>query len=164
MSRTLKGSLVVCVVAAASALISAEARAAATMINASPRAEKVNAAAARKATPASQSVVQREKWVGSRAIIFDPSTKSLRKPTENEVAQMVDSLRKMTTSKPKSFLTPRVQSAGGARQAVMEGELANVIIARSAADGSTETRCVQTFEEAAEFLGLVMTSSKPGEN
>ena len=163
MSRTLKGSLVVCVVAAATAVVGMEARAAATMINASPRAEKVNAAAARKAaTPAAQSVMQREKWVGSRAIIFDQTTKSLRKPSENEVAQMVDSLRKLT-SKPKSFLTPRVQSTG-VRQAVLEGELANVIVARSTANGGAETLCVQTFEEAAEFLGLVKTSSKPGEN
>ena len=162
MSRTWKGSLVVCVVAAATAFVAAEARAGAVMINASPRAEKVNAAAARKATPATQSVVEREKWVGSRAIIFDATTKSLRKPNAKEVAQMVDSLRTLT-SKPKSFLTPRVQSTG-ARQAVLEGELANVIVARATANGGVETRCVQTFEEAAEFLGLVMTSSQPGQN
>jgi hypothetical protein len=34
------------------------------------------------------------------------------------------------------------------------------MLARPRADGSIETRCVFTFEEGAEFLGLVARATK----
>ena len=37
----------------------------------------------------------------------------------------------------------------------LDGSLQGVILARPNADGSYETKCVFTFEEGAEFLGLV---------
>lgn len=121
---------------------------------ASPRAEKVNQAAAKRAAAApAPSVMKQELWQGSRAIIFDQETKQLRKPTMAEVAQMVRHLRQMT-SKPVQAIAGRVQS-NGVRQGSLEGEQANVVVARAKEDGQYETLCVQTFDEAADFLGLV---------
>ncbi|HYK00148.1 MAG TPA: hypothetical protein VE974_00190 [Thermoanaerobaculia bacterium] len=118
----------------------------------SPRAEKVKQAEARR-TPSTQSVVKRERWSATRAIIFDHATKTLRKPTAAETASMVEHLEKMT-SKPVRSIAGRVQ-ANGTRQGSIEGEHATVVVARATADGQYETLCVQTFDEAAEFLGLV---------
>jgi hypothetical protein len=118
----------------------------------SPRAEKVNQAAAKRAA-AAPSVMKQELWKGSKAIIFDQETKQLRKPTMAEVAQMVRHLRQMT-SKPVQAIAGRVQS-NGVRQGSLEGEQANVVVARAKEDGQYETLCVQTFEEAADYLGLV---------
>ena len=58
------------------------------------------------------------------------------------------------TSKPVQAIAGRVQS-NGVRQGSLEGEQANVIVARAKEDGQYETLCVQTFEEAADYLGLV---------
>lgn len=134
------------------ALIGASAQAEVKWINASPRAEKVKQAEARR-TPSTQSVVKKERWSATRAIIFDQATKTLRKPTAAETASMVEHLEKMT-SKPVRTIAGRVQ-ANGTRQGSIEGEQANVVVARATADGQHETLCVQTFDEAAEFLGLV---------
>ena len=37
----------------------------------------------------------------------------------------------------------------------LQDRLQSVVLARPNADGTSELRCVTTFEEAAEFLGLV---------
>ncbi|MEA2463502.1 MAG: hypothetical protein QOJ98_1249 [Acidobacteriota bacterium] len=139
-------------VALGSALISTSAQAEVKWLNGSPRAEKVTAANARR-TATTQTVVKREKWSATRAIIFDQATKTLRKPTAAETASMVEHIEKMT-SKPVRAIAGRIQ-ANGTRQGSIEGEQANVVVARATADGQYETLCVQTFEEAAEFLGLV---------
>lgn len=115
----------------------------------SPRAEKVNA----KREASTQSVVKRELYRGTKAIIFDQETKQLRKPTMAEVALMVQHLRQMT-AKPAQAIAGRVQS-NGTRQGSIDGEHANVVVARATEDGAYETLCVQTFDEAADFLGLV---------
>ena len=125
----------------------------------SPRAQKVLAAQAAREEASSRSIMLRsESWTGTRAIIWDEASKTLRRPTAAEVAQMVRSLRVMT-SKPVRTITP-VTTSNGTRQGSIEGEHANVVIARATEGGGYETLCVQTFEEAAEFLGL--KRSAPG--
>jgi hypothetical protein len=148
----MKTRSVLLAVALGGALLSTSAQAEVKWLNGSPRAEKVTAAAARR-TPTTQSVVKREKWTASRPIIFDAATKTLRKPTMAEATAMADQLQKMT-SKPERAIAGRIQ-ANGTRQGSIEGEHANVVVARATADGQYETLCVQTFDEAAEFLGLV---------
>lgn len=142
--------LVVCAVVGSSALLAAQAYAGAKMISGSPRAEKVNAANVSRRI-ASQSAA-REKWTGTKAIIFDAETKSLRKPTAAEVAQMVQSLRQLTTKPAR--ISPKMAANGVSQQGDISGAFAQVLVARSRADGSVETKCVQTFDEAAQFLGL----------
>ena len=139
-------------VALGSALVGTSAQAEVKMLNGSPRAEKVTAAAARRSAT-TQTVVKREKWTASRPIIFDQATRKLRKPNATETAAMVESLQQLT-SKPVTAIRGRIQT-NGVRQGSIEGEQANVVIARATADGQYETLCVQTFDEAAEFLGLV---------
>jgi hypothetical protein len=155
-----KRSLVMVVVTVASTLLIGEAYAGATMIHSSPRAQKVAQAEAKRATSATHGLMNRQQWVGARAIIFDQSTRSLRKPTASETVAMVQTLQRLT-SKPARRFSPSVQSIGG-RQGSIEGDQANVVIARATADGQVETRCVQTFEEAAEFLGLVQQNPAAG--
>lgn len=141
--------LVVCAVAVCSALLGAQAYAGAKMISGNPRAEKVNAANAARRIAAQSAA--REKWTGTKAIIFDAETKSLRKPTAVEVAQMVQSLRQLTTRPAR--ISPKL-AANGVQQGDISGAFAQVLVARARLDGSVETKCVQTFDEAAEFLGL----------
>jgi hypothetical protein len=97
--------------------------------------------------------MKQERYKATKAIIFDEATRQLRKPTAAEIAQMVQHLRQMT-SRPQRITASRVQ-ANGTRQGSIEGEHANVVVARAKEDGQYETLCVQTFDEAAEFLGLV---------
>lgn len=155
----MKTQSVLLAVALGGALLSTSAQAEVKWLNGSPRAEKVTAAAARR-TPTTQSIVKREKWSASRPIIFDPATKTLRKPTAAETAAMVDHLQQLT-SKPIHEIKGRIQSTG-TRQGSIEGDQANVIVARATADGQYETLCVQTFDEAAEFLGLVRVVTGSG--
>lgn len=118
----------------------------------SPRLEKAREAEARRAEASPQTVLRVERYIATREIIFDEETQQLRKPTRPEISQMVQHLRRMT-SRPAQAIAGRVQ-ANGTRQGSIEGEHATVIVARATADGQYETLCVQTFEEAADFLGL----------
>ena len=148
--------LEVCAVAGCSVLLAAQAYAGAKMISGSPRAEKVNAANVSRRI-ASQSAA-REKWTGTKAIIFDTQTKSLRKPTAAEVAQMVQSLRQLTTKPAR--ISPKMAANGVTQQGDISGAFAQVLVGRARPDGSMETKCVQTFDEAAEFLGLQPEAAK----
>ena len=145
----IKRVLEFCAVGVCSVLLATQAYAGAKMISGSPRAEKVNAANASRRIAAQSA--SREKWTGTKAIIFDAETKSLRKPTAVEVAQMVQSLRQLT-SRP-ARISPRIVT-NGVQQGDINGAFAQVLVARARPDGSVETKCVQTFDEAAEFLGL----------
>jgi len=117
-----------------------------TFVNASARADVVNAAMARRAAMPQPA----ERWVGTRAIIFDQATKTLRKPTSAETAGIVASLHQLAYA-PKLTGTP---VAAGGRSGAIEGGFAQIVIARATVDGSMETLCVQTIDEAAAFLGL----------
>ena len=123
----------------------------------SPRVEKVREAEARRAEAAPESIMRVERYTATREIIWDKDTQQLRKPTRAEISQMVQQLRRLT-SKPEAIIAGRVQ-ANGTRQGSIEGEHATVIVARANAEGGYETLCVQTFDEAAAFLGLVRAGS-----
>ena len=132
-------------------LLTASAGAAVKVIRRSPRTAQVSEAEAKRAvTPGP--IVSRTKWAGSRAIVRDVQSGAFRTPTEAEAAELVATLRSLT-SKPARSIQPVVR-ADGSRQGSIDGAFATVVIARPAADGSMETRCIQTFEEAVEFLGL----------
>lgn len=129
----------------------------------SPRAAKVNAAeAARAAAAPAPTVLNTESWTGTRAIIFDAATKTLRKPNATEVAQMVAHLQQMTARRERTPKMLQATRTGGARQGSIEGEQANVVVARALPDGRYETLCVHTFDEAAEYLGLKRTAPGTG--
>jgi hypothetical protein len=116
----------------------------------SPRAMKVPTAGSprRVATEAAK-----EKWIGTRAIVRDAATGKLRRPTVAEATSLARSLKQLT-SRPESINANATAAADGSRQGVINGAFANVVVGRPRADGTVETLCVQSFEEAAQFLGL----------
>jgi hypothetical protein len=96
---------------------------------------------------------QQKKYKATRAIVKDQQTGELRLPTSEELQQTIDSL---------SSLTHRDVAAAEATPTGVTGwsalgvsATAGVFVARPNEDGTVETRCVFTFEEAAAFLGLV---------
>lgn len=124
------------------------ASAAVKFVTESPRTAKVDAAEKQRQVTANAG-----KWIGTRAIIRDEATGQLRKPTRTEVASMIQSLQRLTTP-PTTSIKGRVMANGTTRQGSINGGFATVVLGRATADGSIETRCVQTFEEGVEFLGL----------
>jgi hypothetical protein len=99
------------------------------------------------------------KYTATRAITLDSATGKFRKPNAAEIEQMVADLAAMTR---QPVATAMVRTAHDTRgiTAKLDKEFGGVMLARPRADGSYETRCVFTFEEGAEFLGLVARATK----
>lgn len=134
-----------------SSLWTVDAGAGVTIVNAPPRISK---------TAPRRTVVEaapREKWVGTRAILRDETTGKLRKPTEAETRELVKTIKQLTAR--PTVRTEATSTRGG----VMEAAPAQVVIARATEEGTMETLCVQTFEEAAAFLGLVQQPNDSNE-
>lgn len=92
-------------------------------------------------------------YVATREITVDQQSGKVRKPTASETQELVATLRQMT-SRSTEGLTAKTL-ADGTKQVTLEGRFGPVTIARPRADGTMEVRCVSSFEDAAEFLGLV---------
>src|SRR4051812_41174462 len=93
-----------------------------------------------------------KKYVATKEIIFDAATNSLRKPTDSETDAMIAQISAVT-NRTTDGLTARTLS-NGTKQINLQGRYGAVLLGRANADGSTETRCVTSMAEAAEFLGL----------
>jgi hypothetical protein len=111
----------------------------------------------RAKTPTQAAPQAQKTYVPTREITVDKQTGKARKPTAEETQQLVASLSSML-SKSTDGLTAKTL-ADGTRQVTLEGRFAPVAIARPRADGSMEVRCVTSFDEAADFLGLVESGS-----
>lgn len=83
--------------------------------------------------------------------VRDQQTGQRRLPTETEVAQLVESLATLT-QRPDTL--PEVQAGSGVAVDLQAG-FNGVFLGRASEDGSIETRCVFTFQEGIDFLGLV---------
>lgn len=105
--------------------------------------------------PASAQDNQRrnKKYVATRPIKVDQQTGTLRLPTAEETQELVDSLVEMTNRSTDGL---QVKTLGNGTKAVdIDGRFQSVMLARPNEDGMWEMRCVTTFEEATEFLGIV---------
>jgi hypothetical protein len=93
-----------------------------------------------------------KKYVATRDITVDKQTGQLRKPTVEETEALVAQLTAMTNQS-----TEGLQEISGANGVFvgLQDRFQSVVLARPSADGTSELRCVTTFAEAAEFLGLV---------
>jgi hypothetical protein len=91
-------------------------------------------------------------WVGDLPIHLDKATRTVRRPTKAEARQLVSWLRGALDRSGRG-LAPTVKD-DGTRQVTVQGRFGGVIVARALPDGTMETRCVSTFEEATAFLGL----------
>jgi len=101
---------------------------------------------------AQQSQGTTKKYVATRDITVDKQTGQLRRPTAEEVAALVTQLTELTNRSSEGLQ----QVAGSNGVSIdLQGRFQSVILARPAANGTAELRCVTTFEAAAEFLGLV---------
>jgi hypothetical protein len=106
------------------------------------------------ATPNAMPTPQKnKKYIATREITVDKQTGQVRKPTDDELSQLVSSLSEML-GQPTDNLPTRPLSNGG-EMVQLDGALAPVAIARPRPDGSMEVKCVTSMDEAAEFLGLV---------
>ncbi len=97
-----------------------------------------------------------KKFKATRAIVVDKQTGQRRLPNQEEVDEVIGNLSQLA-SRPENL--PETPGPGGAIVADLEGGYGGVMLARPADDGSWETKCVFTFEEGAEFLGLVEDNS-----
>jgi hypothetical protein len=138
------------------------ATAVALAIGASVGAQSVDKAAqrAQKAKQAIASVqanpADTRSYVAERNIIKDSASGQFRRPTTDETRKLVDELKTMLSPAVSDLQATAV--AGGGSRIGAQGRFTEVIIARPAADGRMETRCVSSLEEAAEFLGLRQVS------
>ena len=96
-----------------------------------------------------------KKYKGTRAIVVDATTGELRLPTQQEVDQAVQGLSSLVPKPVED--AQQTTLANGAVAVALDGS--GVVLARPNGDGTFETRCVFTFEEGADFLGLVEDES-----
>ena len=93
-----------------------------------------------------------KKFVATRKIIVDKVTNELRKPTAEELNSIVVELEKLTKRPTENLQTTELANGGEAVD--LADGYAGTIISRPSSDGTLESKCVFSFEEAAEFLGL----------
>ena len=99
-----------------------------------------------------------KKYTPTRAITVDAQTGALRVPTAEETQKLVDSLAALTNRSTEGLQATTL--ANGTKAVNLLDRFQSVILVRPNADGTSETKCVTTFEEAAEFLGLVEDKSQ----
>jgi hypothetical protein len=104
-----------------------------------------------KSTNASQT-----KYKATREFVIDKQTGQRRMPTQEEVDEVVANLAQLA-NRPENL--PSTAGSGGGEVVDLAGGYNGVLLGRPADDGGFETRCVFTFEEGAEFLGLVEDTS-----
>ena len=101
---------------------------------------------------------KRVQYTATRAIAMDSATGKYRKPNAAEIKELVAELKAMTRQPVATAMTATAHDTGGVT-AKLDKAFGGVVLARPKADGSFETRCVFTFEEGAEFLGLVANAT-----
>jgi len=94
-----------------------------------------------------------KKYVATRQITIDAQTGVLRLPTPQETQELVNTLVELTNRSTEGLQVSTL--ANGTKAVNIDGRFQSVMLARPNEDGTSEVRCVTTFEEAAEFLGLV---------
>ena len=99
-----------------------------------------------------KSTSAQKKYKATREIVVDKQTGQRRMPTQEEIDEVVSNLSQLS-NRPENL--PSTQGEGGAEVVDLAGGYGGVMLARPDDDGNLETRCVFTFEEGAEFLGLV---------
>jgi hypothetical protein len=108
--------------------------------------------ARRRAAERRRPVAEKVGWIGVRAIQVDAGTGQLRVPTPAEATELAASLRAMLHRSGADVRTE--QRSDGMRQAHLHGRFLNVVLSRPGANGTTETFCATSFDEATSFLGL----------
>ena len=95
----------------------------------------------------------KKKYVATLEITVDKKSGKLRKPTAAETDELVATLTALTSRSTEGLKQVTLPSGGTAVN--LEGRFAPVMLAKPNPDGTSEVKCVTSFEEAADFLGLV---------
>lgn len=90
-------------------------------------------------------------YVPMKATILDPGPDKARKLTADEVDELMVTLKPLQQP---SASVAAARRAGGPTSVTLDGRFEYALLARAAADGTYETKCVGSFAEAVEFLGL----------
>ena len=104
-------------------------------------------------TPATQ-----KRFKATRPIVVDRQTGQLRMPTKQEIDEVVGNLA--TLAKRPTEGLQQTSAANGGIAVDLDGGYGGIMLARPNSDGTWETKCVFTFEEGAEFLGLLEENSQ----
>ena len=136
----------------AAALACAALMAAGSLTSAWAAQAEPGAQGRRRAAERRRPVAEKTPWVGERAIRVDERTGQLRRPTRTEATELAASLRALLDRSGDGVRTEL--RSDGMRQAHLHGRLSNVVLSRPLADGTNETLCVNSFEEAIAFMGL----------
>jgi hypothetical protein len=94
------------------------------------------------------------RYRATRAFVVDRQSGQRRMPTDAEVAELVSTLTTLT-ARPTESAAAVAGTTGSTVGAMVDAGFGGVVLARPNADGTFETRCVFTFEEGADFMGLV---------
>jgi hypothetical protein len=103
-------------------------------------------------SPAEAAPGQAKKYVAKQKIHRDAATGQLRLPTPEETAELVATLEQLTNRSSEGLASH--EGLNGAQVVALDGRFAGVVLSKPREDGSFETHCVWTFEQAAAFLGL----------
>jgi len=110
------------------------------------------------AASAQQNQRRNKKYIATRQITVDQQSGTLRLPTPDETQVLVDNLIELTNRSTEGLQARALPS--GAVAVDLQDRFEQVTIARPNPDGTSEVRCVASFEEAADFLGLVEDTSQ----
>jgi len=94
-----------------------------------------------------------KKYRATRNLIIDEVTGEQRKPTEAELTQLISTIENLANTSSEGLQEYPLE--GGGYGMDLQGRFQGVFLARPRSDGSMEVKCVFTFEEGIEFLGLV---------
>lgn len=110
-----------------------------------------------RATASANPARDQKRYKATRPVVVDEQTGRLRMPEQQEIDEMVENLATLAKRPVEGLQQSSVESGGVSVD--LDGGYAGVILARPTNDGGWETRCVFTFEEGAEFLGIVEENS-----
>jgi hypothetical protein len=97
-----------------------------------------------------------KKYKATREYVVDNQSGQRRMPTQEEIDEVVSNLSQLA-NRPENL--PSTEGSGGGELVDLAGGYNGVLLGRATDDGGFETKCVFTFEEGAEFLGLVEDTS-----
>ena len=110
------------------------------------------------AASAQQNQRSNKKYIATRQITVDQQTGTLRLPTPDETQALVDNLITLTNRSTEGLQARALPN--GVITVDLQDRFQQVTLARPNPDGTSEIRCVASFEEAADFLGLVEDPSQ----
>ena len=100
---------------------------------------------------------KKKRFRATRDLIIDETTGTPRKPTERELDELLSTLEKLANTSTEGLQEYPLENGGYGMD--LQGRFQGVFLSRPKPDGNLEIKCVFTFEEGLEFLGVVEESA-----